>query len=154
MKIAITGAGGLVGSSLNKLLSKNHQVLALRHADLDITNNEAVQKFAAAEAPDVIINCAVLNVDECETDREKAYNLNVAGPKYLSEAARNCGAAIVHYSTNYVFDGKTEKIYTINVRGSPCRRTEPTFTAIFGSRSTCRRISGCAPSNCGLRRRE
>ena len=119
MKIAITGAGGLVGSSLQKLLSKDHQVLALRHADLDITNNEAVQQFAAAQSPDVIINCAVLNVDECETDREKALALNVTGPQYLSEAARNCGAAIVHYSTNYVFDGKTEKLYTINDATEP-----------------------------------
>ena len=119
MKIAITGAGGLVGSSLHKLLAKDHQVIALRHADLDITNHDAVQQFAVAESPDVIINCAVLNVDECETDREKALALNVTGPQYLSEAARNCGAAIVHYSTNYVFDGKAEKIYTINDATEP-----------------------------------
>ncbi len=119
MKIAITGAGGLVGSSLTKLLSNEHQVMALRHVDLDITDNEAVQQFAEFERPDVIINCAVLNVDECETDRTKALALNVTGPQNLAEAARAYGAAIVHYSTNYVFDGKTEKIYTINDAAEP-----------------------------------
>ncbi len=119
MKIAITGAGGLVGSCLTKRLSAYYQVLPLRHADLDITNKMAVHEFAAREHPEVIINCAVLNVDECETDRPKAHAINVAGPQLLAEAANEIGAAIVHYSTNYVFDGKDEKLYTINDDAHP-----------------------------------
>ena len=119
MKIAITGAGGLVGSCLTKQLSADFHVLPLRHADLDITSQTAVQEFAARERPDVIINCAVLNVDECETDKPKAYAINVAGPQFLAEAAQEIGAAIVHYSTNYVFDGKDEKLYTINDKAYP-----------------------------------
>ncbi len=119
MKIAITGAGGLVGSCLTKQLSADHKIVALKHADLDITNKLAVHEFATRERPDVIINCAVLNVDECETDQAKAYAINVAGPQYLSEAANEIGAAIVHYSTNYVFDGKDEKHYSINDEPHP-----------------------------------
>lgn len=119
MKIAITGAGGLVGSCLTNQLAADHQLLPLKHADLDITNKDAVFAFAQREQPDVIINCAVLNVDECETDRPKAYAINVAGPQFLAEAAHEIGAAIVHYSTNYVFDGKEEKIYTIHDEAHP-----------------------------------
>ena len=114
MKIAITGAGGLVGSCLTRQLARDHQLLPLKHADLDITNKTTVDEFVAHARPDVIINCAVLNVDECETDKAKAYALNVAGPQYLAAAAQGIGAAIVHYSTNYVFDGKEEKSYTIH----------------------------------------
>jgi dTDP-4-dehydrorhamnose reductase len=113
MKIAITGAGGLVGSCLAKHLSAEHQMLPLKHADLDITNQDTVHAFAQRERPDVIINCAVLNVDECETDKLKAHAINVAGPQFLAEAANEIGAKIVHYSTNYVFSGKEEKVYTI-----------------------------------------
>ncbi len=119
MKIAITGAGGLVGSSLHKMLAGEHQILALKHAALDITNQASVRQFMQAEKPAVIINCAVLNVDECETDKPKAHAINVAGPQYLAEAAQEIGAEIVHYTTNYVFDGKDEKNYTIKDAAEP-----------------------------------
>ncbi len=119
MKIAITGAGGLVGSCLTKQLAHDHQILPLKHADLDITKQPAVNEFIARERPDVIINCAVLNVDECETDKAKAHALNVAGPQYLAAAAHEIGAAIVHYSTNYVFDGREEKSYTMHDEPRP-----------------------------------
>lgn len=119
MKIAITGAGGLVGSCLTRHLSNEHQVLPLRHADLDITDQSVIHELVQRERPDVIINCAVLNVDECETDRAKAYAINVAGPQFLAEAAQEIGAAIVHFSTNYVFDGNEEKLYTIHDEAHP-----------------------------------
>jgi dTDP-4-dehydrorhamnose reductase len=114
MKIAITWAGGLVGSCLVKQLTTQHQILPLKHADLDITDQGAARELCLREQPDVIINCAVLNVDECETDPARAQAINVLGPRYLAEAAREIDAEIVHYSTNYVFDGKEEKLYTIH----------------------------------------
>lgn len=119
MKIAITGAGGLVGSCLVKQFAAEHQVLELKHAVLDITNKAAVRDVILQERPEVILNCAVLNVDECETNPAKALALNVAGPQYLAEAAEEIGAAMVHYSTNYVFDGKEEKLYTIHDEPHP-----------------------------------
>jgi dTDP-4-dehydrorhamnose reductase len=119
MKIAITGAGGLVGSCLVKQLAVQHQVLPLKHADLDITDQCATRALFLREWPDIVINCAVLNVDECETNPAKAQAINVTGPQHLAEAAREVGAEIVHYSTNYVFDGKEEKLYTIHDATNP-----------------------------------
>ena len=119
MKIAITGAGGLVGSCLVKQFASQHQILPLKHADLDITDAQAVQALMLRERPNVLINCAVLNVDECETDPAKAHTLNVAGPQSLAAAAKQIGASIVHYSTNYVFDGKAERFYTIRDATQP-----------------------------------
>ena len=119
MKIAITGAGGLVGSCLVKQLTSQHKVLPLKHADLDITKQDAVHDLLQRERPDVVINCAVLNVDECETNPAKAQAINVTGPQCLAQAAQQIGAAIVHYSTNYVFDGRQEKSYTIHDATAP-----------------------------------
>lgn len=113
MKIAITGAGGLVGTALVKHLGAQYQVLPLKHAELDLTDENAIRDLLQRERPDLVINCAVLNVDECETNPAKAQALNVSGPRFLAEAAGEIGAEIVHYSTNYVFDGKGEKYYTI-----------------------------------------
>lgn len=113
MKIAITGVGGLVGSCLVKQLASQHQIVPLKHTDLDITNKRAVQVVLQREQPEVIINCAVLNVDECEINPAQAHAINVAGPQYLAEAAQEVDAAIVHYSSNYVFAGREEKFYTI-----------------------------------------
>src|SRR5262245_56793389 len=80
MKIAITGAGGLVGSHLARHLSADHTVLALKHRDLEITDREAVRRWVLSERPSLLINCAVLNVDECERDPALAQAINVAGP--------------------------------------------------------------------------
>ena len=139
MKIAITGAGGLVGSCLTKHLSPEHHILALKHADLDITNPDAVRAFAIKERPDAIINCAVLNVDECETDKPKAYAINVAGPEFLAAAAQEIGASIMHFSTNYVFDGKDEKVYTIHDEPLPVNNYGQ--TKLDGERAV---MSACA----------
>jgi dTDP-4-dehydrorhamnose reductase len=105
MKILITGAGGMVGSVLTAQLADSHQIIALRHADLDITNREEVFRQTKHHHPDLIINCAVFGVDASEDDPDKARAINVTGPALLAEAAAEMGAEIVHYSTNYVFDG-------------------------------------------------
>lgn len=119
MKIAITGAGGLVGSALTRHLSLSHQIFSLKHSDLDITQPDAITEFFERERPNLLINCAVLNVDECETDPEKAIAINVTGPQALAAAANKVGAAIVHFSTNYVFDGEGEKIYSSDDAAHP-----------------------------------
>src|SRR5437764_14071570 len=106
MKIAITGAGGLVGSHLARYLAEAHEVLALKHRDLDITDTAAVKRWVKREQPAVIINCAVLNVDDCERNPELAEAVNVSGPRALAEAADEIAAEMIHFSTNYVFDGE------------------------------------------------
>ena len=107
-KVALTGAGGLVGRHLAGRLGAAHEVLALAHADLDITDRGAVFRLIEAERPDLVINCAVLGVDECERDERAARALNVEGPRALAEAAAAVGACVLHFSTNYVFDGREE----------------------------------------------
>jgi dTDP-4-dehydrorhamnose reductase len=106
MKILITGAAGLVGSQLARRLALEHEVLALKHGDLDITDAIAVRHRVAEAKPAVIINCAVIQVDESEQDRAKAQAVNVDGPLCLAQAANNVGAEIFHFSTQYAFEGE------------------------------------------------
>jgi dTDP-4-dehydrorhamnose reductase len=108
MKILITGAGGLVGSALAHSLRESHEVVAARRLDLDITDDDAVAGTVDSVRPDLIINCAVTGVDECERDRDRAIAINVSGPRNLARAASARDARIIHLSTNYVFDGTRE----------------------------------------------
>jgi dTDP-4-dehydrorhamnose reductase len=124
MKIAITGAGGFVGKELSRFFSARHQVLALTRHTLDITDRRAVSRMIIDIRPDLIINCAVLGLDDCEADPSMAHAVNVAGPQYLAEAAAEIGAEILHFSSNYVFDGKREvgRFYTNRDKASPINK--------------------------------
>ena len=106
MKILITGAAGLVGSHLASRLSGEHRVVALKHGDLDITDEAAVRRRVADATPELVANCAVLQVDECEQNPAKARAVNSNGPCYLAEAATEVGAEIIHFSTQYAFEGE------------------------------------------------
>lgn len=106
MKILIAGAAGLVGSHLASRLARDHEVAALTHADLDITDRGAVHRIINAVRPQVIFNCAVLQVDESDRDPAKAQAINADGPRYLAEAANETAAEIVQFSTQYVFAGE------------------------------------------------
>ena len=78
----------------------------LDHANLDITDASAVEAAIAARAPDVVFNCAAYNaVDRAEGDEASASAVNAAGPGNLAAACRRHGATLVHFSTNFVFDG-------------------------------------------------
>jgi dTDP-4-dehydrorhamnose reductase len=117
MKIAITGASGLVGQQLQRHWARNFanecEVRALSHADLDITDEAAVKRWCERERPELIFNCAVIDVDRCEREPALAQAVNVDGPRYLAEAAQTLGGEVVHFSTNYVFDGRTHgRVYT------------------------------------------
>src|ERR1700730_3143172 len=114
MNILITGAGGSVGASSAQYFSERHRVLALNHADLDITDPQAVRQLILSKKPHVIINCAVLGVDACEDDPSLARQTNVEGPRNLAVAAAQVNAEMLHFSSNYVFDGRhTDRSYTI-----------------------------------------
>jgi dTDP-4-dehydrorhamnose reductase len=115
VKVLIAGAAGLVGSHLARRLAGEHEVAALKRADLDITDAVAVQRCVEDFRPRLIVNCAVLQVDESEQDPIKAQAVNADGPGYLAEAAGKVGAEIVHFSTQYAFKGEPlgRQSYTI-----------------------------------------
>ena len=115
MRIMIAGAGGLVGRELTKHLSSKHQVSAFKHDCLDITDRQLVKRITLRDRPSLIINCAVMGLDGCERDLSRGYNVNVIGTENLALAAAEVDAEFLHFSTNFVFDGKRddESSYTM-----------------------------------------
>lgn len=108
MRVLITGCHGQVGSCLTKQLSNdnNTEVLALDRELLDITNRDAVNAVVTEFQPSVIINAAAHTaVDKAEEEVSLSYAINRDGPQYLAQAAQSMGAAILHISTDYVFEG-------------------------------------------------
>jgi dTDP-4-dehydrorhamnose reductase len=114
-RVAITGARGLVGACLAHYLGDDHDVHALAHTDLDVTDHDTVRDWCLRNRPDLIVNCATLQVDASELDPPLAEAVNVTGPENLALAAADVGAELMHFSTNYVFDGESERLtpYTI-----------------------------------------
>ena len=106
MKILVTGAAGLVGHHLSRTLARDHDVLALKRGDLDISDRDAVNRCVSAVKPSLIVNCAVIQVDESEQNPPKAQAVNVEGPRLLAAAASQLDAEIIHFSTQYAFDGE------------------------------------------------
>lgn len=108
MRVLITGCYGQVGSCLTKQLTNNEStaVLALDREHLDITNQDAVHAAVAEFKPSIIINAAAHTaVDKAEEEVELSYAINRDGPKHLAQAAQSVGAAMLHISTDYVFEG-------------------------------------------------
>ncbi|MEZ9204114.1 dTDP-4-dehydrorhamnose reductase [Vibrio splendidus] len=108
MRLLITGCYGQVGSSLTEQLANddNIEVLALDREHLDITSQDAVKAAVAEFEPSIIINAAAHTaVDKAEEEVALSYAINRDGPKYLAQAAYSVGAAILHISTDYVFEG-------------------------------------------------
>ena len=111
-KFLIAGAKGQVGYCLTQQLQSKHEILAVDRDELDITDQSAVTNAVENFRPDVIINAAAHTaVDRAETEVELSDAINVKGPQYLAEAAKDVGAAILHISTDYVFDGQREGKY-------------------------------------------
>ncbi len=113
MKLFVTGAGGQLGHELVEAIrAAGHEPIATTHAQLDITDEEAVRIAIGSAKPDVVIHAAAWTaVDACEGDIEKAMLVNGAASKYVADAAHAVGARVVYISTDYVFDGSKPTPY-------------------------------------------
>ena len=112
VKALITGAGGQVGRALLDAVPDAFQAIACAHAELDIGDGKAVHDCVARHRPDVIINAAAYTaVDKAESEPDAAQRVNAAGPGHLAAAARECGARLIHISTDFVFDGAASAPY-------------------------------------------
>lgn len=115
MKVLITGKNGQVGSCLVSQLTESSSIdfLALGRDELDITNAEQVNEIVNKYQPTVIINAAAYTyVDKAESEIELATAINSVGPKNLAKAASSVDAAILHISTDYVFAGNKDGLYS------------------------------------------
>ncbi|WP_340817890.1 dTDP-4-dehydrorhamnose reductase [Methanolobus sp. WCC4] len=107
IKTVILGAGGMLGTDLCKIFP---DAAKLKHNDLDITKREKVIECIRRIKPDVVINAAAYtDVDGCEGNQELVFDVNGYGPGYLAEACSNASAVLVHFSTDYVFDGSKKE---------------------------------------------
>jgi dTDP-4-dehydrorhamnose reductase len=105
--VFVTGAGGLLGGQVAwTFAERGVNVIAATHAHLDITDPDKVRTSIIQADPGVVINGAgMTDVDACESDPDRAFAINALGAENLAVAARETGAAIVHVSSDYVFDG-------------------------------------------------
>jgi len=111
-RVLVTGAAGMLGSELVRTLAATSDVVAADLADFDIADPEATRAAVLSAAPDVVVNCAAYtDVDGAEKDRERAFAVNAAGAGNVARAAAGVGAAVVHVSTDYVFDGANAAPY-------------------------------------------
>jgi dTDP-4-dehydrorhamnose reductase len=119
-RIVVTGAGGRLGSAMvRELATAGHRVIALTRADLDVSNAAEVDGVISGIEPDAIVNCSAYNaVDGAETSPAAAFAANAEGPAALAAAATRSRAVLVHYSTDFVFDGNASTPY---LEDSPTR---------------------------------
>jgi dTDP-4-dehydrorhamnose reductase len=113
VKLLITGAAGMLGQDVAAAAgTAGHDVLALSRAQLDITDAPAVSRALTDAKPDVVVNCAAwTNVDGAEDHVEAAQAANGAGAGNVAEAAAECGAWMIHVSSDYVFSGHKREPY-------------------------------------------
>jgi len=140
MKIVIIGAGGRMGAALMREYRCKFEVTGFNHAQLDLSNRDQIRERVGTASFDVLINTAAFtNVDLCETQRERAFHINAEAPRMLAEICRDKGAKLIHFSTDYVFDGKKREAYTeedetrpISVYGESKRAGEENVLAVKG----------------------
>ena len=112
MRMLVTGCNGQVGWELARCLQPLGEVMALGRAELDLADAPAIAACVARQRPDVIVNAAAYTaVDKAESESELAFRVNAAAPAALAKAAKACDALLVHYSTDYVFDGSRAGAY-------------------------------------------
>ena len=141
MTILLLGANGQVGWELQRTLSPLGPVRAMERAEADLSDRDALVRTVRNVAPSLIVNAAAYTaVDRAEEEEDLARAINAEAPGLLAEEARKLGAALVHYSTDYVFDGAGDRPATEDDRVAPLNAYGRTKLA--GEQAI--RDSGCA----------
>jgi len=143
----VMGARGMLGTDLcPALTAAGWDVIAADIQEVDITDPAAVREFAAQSRPQAIVNCAAYTaVDRAEQERDIAFAVNEGGARHVAEAAAAIGAALLHISTDYVFDGRKAGAYAeddpphpLNVYGASKLAGEQAVRRTLGEHYICR----------------
>lgn len=111
--ILVTGCNGQLGFELQRALAPLANVVAVDRTRCDLSSESSIRACVRAEKPALIVNAgAYTAVDKAETDRDLAFAVNAVAPRILAEEAEKQGAALIHYSTDYVFNGSKPAPYT------------------------------------------
>jgi dTDP-4-dehydrorhamnose reductase len=141
IRVLVTGARGQVGGALVRELAGRAEVAARDHATLDLADPAAIRRAIREERPQVIVNAAAYTaVDRAEAEEPAALAVNAIAPGVIAEEARRAGALLVHYSTDYVFDGTKRTPYVETDATAPINAYGR--TKLEGERAI--RASGCA----------
>jgi dTDP-4-dehydrorhamnose reductase len=120
MRVLVTGAKGQVGEAVARLVEGHAQVAAHDRASLDLEKPDDIRWCIRDARPDVIVNAAAYTaVDRAESDEERARAVNAVAPGILAEEAKRAGALLIHYSTDYVFDGTRDTPYDEDAPTNP-----------------------------------
>ncbi|MES0364080.1 MAG: dTDP-4-dehydrorhamnose reductase [Desulfobacteria bacterium] len=120
MKIIVAGSKGMLAQDLIPLLKKEHETLSFDQDEVDITDKQRVLNLIGSTKPDLVINCAAYNqVDQAETDWNAAFDVNADGVQHLALACEEFGSVLCHFSTDYVFDGKSTQPYQPHDQPNP-----------------------------------
>lgn len=148
MRIVILGAGGRLGAALAREYGHRFDVTGFNHAQFDFAQPDQVRAKLAPLEFDILINCAAMtNVDLCESNQAQAFAVNGDAPKVLAEICSKKQAKLIHFSTDYVFDGEKRQPYLeddaakpISVYGESKRAGEK-FVLEAGNRHLVVRVS-------------
>lgn len=139
-RILLLGAGGQLGRLLERRLRPESDLTALTHAQLDLSDAGAVRSAVRSAKPEILINCAAYTaVDRAEQEPELAQRVNAVAPGVMAEEMHALGGWLVHYSTDYVFDGsgtrpwvETDATGPLNVYGQSKLAGEKAIAEVHG----------------------
>jgi dTDP-4-dehydrorhamnose reductase len=119
-KILIVGSGGRLGAALMREYREEFEVVGFTHAQLNLRGLDQMREKLDRLDFDVLVNAAAFtNVDLCEKERDQAFRINADAPRILAEICRDKKAKLIHFSTDYVFDGENHQPYTENDPANP-----------------------------------
>jgi dTDP-4-dehydrorhamnose reductase len=120
MKIVVVGSNGRLGAALARELAAKFDIVAFGRSELDLENLSDIPRKIDKLDFDILINCAAYtNVDLCESQRDRAFLINAEAPRVMAEICRHQNAKLIHFSTDYVFDGEKREPYREDDAANP-----------------------------------